>query len=132
LKTRRTQHKEAKRLVYLNAAACLLRLELPAQAEHACTQVLNLERSSAKALFRRVQARLTMGLLDLAYEDLTHARLLQPHSRAILEELAKVERAQCRRTARSLPGLARNGRQIGTHDDDERSKTQYEQPHQGG
>jgi len=125
LKTRRTQHDDAKRLVCLNAAACLLRLELPAQAEHACTQVLNLDRSSAKALFRRGQARFAMGLLDFACEDLTHARLLQPHSRAILEELAKVERAQCRHTARSLPGLARNAglarhaRQMGKHDDDQ-------------
>ena len=31
----------------------------------------------------------------------------QPNSRAIEEELAKIERAQYRDTARSLPGLAR-------------------------
>ena len=103
----------------LNAAACLLHLGLPAQAEESCTQILHAQScqksvgsargkgtvARAKALFRRGKARTCMGMLTEAEEDLRNAMLLQPGSEAIQRELRAVQRRQEHALRKAMPGL---------------------------
>jgi tetratricopeptide (TPR) repeat protein len=80
------------RRTLLNAAGCLLQLHLPAQAEEACTQVLDAHPRSAKALYRRSMARVAMGKWLEAEEDVRLALGEQSHSNspALLALLRKV------------------------------------------
>ena len=98
----------------LNLSQCALRLEDPAAAAQHATEALDLESleseareareapkaassstSCCKALFRRAQARLAMGLLAEAREDLLKATQLEPQNREIREKLELCrERAQ--------------------------------------
>ena len=80
------------RRTLLNAAGCLLQLHLPAQAEEACTQVLDTHPRAAKALYRRSMARVAMGKWLEAEEDVRLALCEQSHSHspALLALLRKV------------------------------------------
>lgn len=107
----------------LNAAACLLHLGLPAQAEESCTQILQAQScqksvgsvsgkgtvARAKALLRRGKARTCMGMLAEAEEDLRNAMLLQPGSEAIQRELRAVQRRQEHALRKAMPGLLLGG-----------------------
>ena len=59
----------------LNGAACLQRLGRYAEAEAACTLVLGRAPGHAKGLFRRAQARISLGNIDAARHDLEAIRV---------------------------------------------------------
>lgn len=74
----------------LNEALCRLKLEEWSAAEHACTSVIEEEKTaSTKALYRRGTARLRLGLASQALADLEQAAALSPTDkevRKLLEE----------------------------------------------
>jgi peptidyl-prolyl isomerase D len=60
-----------------------------------CLQVLELDASNTKALFRRGSAYLLMGDADAAEADLKSAQEKDPEDSAIKKELAKVLLMYC-------------------------------------
>jgi tetratricopeptide (TPR) repeat protein len=81
---------ELQRRTWLNAAGCLLHLQLPAQAEEACTHVIEAHPRAAKALYRRSVARAALGRWHDAEDDARRALCEEPQSPAILAHLRKV------------------------------------------
>ncbi|CAJ2635054.1 unnamed protein product [Trifolium pratense] len=68
----------------LNNAACKLKLKDYKQAEKLCTkQVLELESTNVKALYRRAQAYIQLADLDLAEFDIKKALEIDPDNREV-------------------------------------------------
>lgn len=67
----------------LNNAACKLKLKEYKQAEKLCTKVLDIESSNVKALYRRAQAYINLGDLDVAELDIKKALELDPENRDV-------------------------------------------------
>eukprot|EP00898_Chlorokybus_atmophyticus_P007911 jgi/Chlat1/8120/Chrsp75S07596 len=76
----------------LNKAACDLKLKNYESVVDGCSAALAYEPQSAKALFRRGQARVALKQYEDAVEDLTKAAALEPNDAGIKNELAKVKR----------------------------------------
>ncbi|CAM8978839.1 unnamed protein product [Rhodiola kirilowii] len=70
----------------LNNAACKLKLKEYKQAEKLCTKVLDMESTNVKALYRRVQAYINLGDLDVAEFDIKKALELDPDNRDVKKE----------------------------------------------
>ncbi|PSS09626.1 Peptidyl-prolyl cis-trans isomerase [Actinidia chinensis var. chinensis] len=77
------QAKALKLSCNLNDAACKLKLKEYKQAEKLCTKVLELESKNVKALYRRAQAYINMGDLDLAEFDIKKALEIDPDNRDV-------------------------------------------------
>ncbi len=84
----------------LNIAAAILK-EGPAapadaldEAMKQCVNVLEIEPTNAKALFRRGQARFLRKEYDEAVKDLNRVRELEPSDKGVVAELAKVKKAR--------------------------------------
>jgi peptidylprolyl isomerase len=79
-----------------NAAMCHSKLADWPQAIHACNTVLDIDAETAtnlKALYRRGYARLKLGLLKEAKEDLMAAYKLDPKNKEVRKALAAVKEA---------------------------------------
>ncbi|KAJ6520282.1 hypothetical protein C8R45DRAFT_954627 [Mycena sanguinolenta] len=74
----------------LNRAAAYLKLGKNEDAERDCSTVLTLSKGNTKALFRRAQARVELGKLSEAHEDLKEAAKLEPANQSVKQELSKV------------------------------------------
>ncbi|KAF7337642.1 hypothetical protein MSAN_02237500 [Mycena sanguinolenta] len=74
----------------LNRAAAYLKLGKNEDAERDCSTVLTLSKGNTKALFRRAQARVELGKLSEAHEDLKEAAKLEPANQSVKQELNKV------------------------------------------
>ncbi|KAJ7269276.1 hypothetical protein B0H12DRAFT_1094983 [Mycena haematopus] len=74
----------------LNRAAAYLKLGKNEDAERDCSTVLTLSKRNTKALFRRAQARVELGKLSEAQEDLKEAAILEPANQSVKQELSKV------------------------------------------
>ncbi|CAM8985168.1 unnamed protein product [Rhodiola kirilowii] len=70
----------------LNNAACKLKLKEYKEAEKLCTKVLELESTNVKALYRRAQAYINLGDLDVAEFDIKKALELDPENRDVKME----------------------------------------------
>ncbi|CAL8330179.1 peptidyl-prolyl cis-trans isomerase D isoform X1 [Gadus morhua] len=75
----------------LNKAACQLKLCLWQEALDSCNQVLELNESNTKALFRRAQAWQGLKDLDKAMADLKKAQEISPQDKAIAGEMKRVQ-----------------------------------------
>ncbi|KAG7257864.1 hypothetical protein CRUP_037344 [Coryphaenoides rupestris] len=75
----------------LNKAACQLKLTLWQEALDSCNQVLELNESNTKALFRRAQAWQGLKDLDQAMADLKKAQELAPQDKAVAAEMRRVQ-----------------------------------------
>ncbi|KAF7302608.1 hypothetical protein HMN09_00895300 [Mycena chlorophos] len=74
----------------LNRAAAYLKLGKHEDAERDCSTVLRLSKGNVKALFRRAQARVELGKIIGAHEDLQQAATLEPANQSVKQELEKV------------------------------------------
>ncbi|KAJ7897362.1 hypothetical protein B0H14DRAFT_3425379 [Mycena olivaceomarginata] len=73
----------------LNRAAAYLKLGKNEDAERDCSTVLTLSKGNVKGLFRRAQARVGMGKLSEAQDDLKEAAKLEPANQSVKQELSK-------------------------------------------
>eukprot|EP00198_Chlamydomonas_reinhardtii_P003516 XP_001692852.1 predicted protein [Chlamydomonas reinhardtii] len=94
---------------FCNAAACLLSLNMAADAAYACTQALRYDPYSVKALYRRALAHRsadTSAGLEAAVADLAAANQLEPANNQVRLALQAVqhELRELRRTERGLYG----------------------------
>jgi len=80
----------------VNMAACQLRLGEHGAAAKSCSAALDIAPGSAKALFRRGQARLALAELSGAKEDLLAAAKADPKSREVRAALTQLKAAQGR------------------------------------
>ncbi|XP_051113483.1 peptidyl-prolyl cis-trans isomerase FKBP62-like [Andrographis paniculata] len=80
------QSKALKVTCNLNNAACKLKLKDYKQAEKLCSKVLEVESTNVKALYRRAQAYMNMGDLDLAEFDIKKALEIDPDNRDLKVE----------------------------------------------
>ncbi|CAI8002490.1 FK506-binding protein-like, partial [Geodia barretti] len=86
----------------LNLAACQLKL---GQADHAssnCSRVLELDPGNVKALYRRGVARMRLGDLDEAEEDLRQAGMGNTAVQRRLRELTQLKQQQSARLSQAL------------------------------
>ncbi|KAL7588204.1 peptidyl-prolyl cis-trans isomerase FKBP62 [Lactuca sativa] len=70
----------------LNNAACKLKMKEYKEAEKLCTKVLEMESRNVKALYRRAQAYINVGDLDLAEIDIKKALEIEPENRDVKME----------------------------------------------
>ncbi|KAI9033862.1 hypothetical protein CLU79DRAFT_725900 [Phycomyces nitens] len=75
---------------FVNRAMAYLKLNNYLEAERDCTRGLQLQPRNVKALWRRGTALRELGRLEEARKDLEFALELEPGSKAIIEELAKI------------------------------------------
>lgn len=75
---------------YLNLSACQLSSENNRAVIENCSQVLSVQPTSVKALYRRATAHSTLGSLDLAHQDLQLLSKLQPTDKRVHKALAQV------------------------------------------
>eukprot|EP00742_Colponemidia_sp_Colp-10_P008543 GILJ01009259.1.p1 GENE.GILJ01009259.1~~GILJ01009259.1.p1 ORF type:complete len:480 (+),score=44.07 GILJ01009259.1:58-1497(+) len=73
--------------LYVNLAACGLKLKQYQQTVDYCTQALKYDEMNAKAHFRRGVAHMSLGALEQARTDLVRAKQLSPSDLSILNEL---------------------------------------------
>jgi tetratricopeptide (TPR) repeat protein len=103
--------KELQVALGLNLAACQLKL---GQADHAssnCSRILELDPGNVKALYRRGMARMRLGDLDEAEEDLRQAGRREPGNTAVqrrLRELAQLKQQQSARLTQALRPMFSN------------------------
>lgn len=74
---------EMKVALFLNLAACQLKLRQNSHVFENCSRVLELRRDSVKALYRRGVAAMDMGDLARAEGDLKEARRIEPGNMAV-------------------------------------------------
>jgi len=86
-----TEIKELQKTVNLNMAACQLKLGKGERALDGCNAVLEQEPDNVKALFRRGQAYVLLLNNDRAKKDFERANELQPKTKAVIDELKKIE-----------------------------------------
>ncbi|KEG13007.1 cyclophilin [Trypanosoma grayi] len=90
---------------YNNTAACALKLSRWAEARNAATQVLEIEESNSKALFRRGVANLNARDPESAVADLARAQSLDPENAEIAAKLQQAKDEAKARTAKLAAGL---------------------------
>ena len=78
----------------LNIAACRLATKQWDEAKKECENVLEVQETNSKAIFRRGQALLGMKDFDAALQDLQKARELQPEDKGVLNEIARAKKAK--------------------------------------
>ncbi|KAL6634324.1 hypothetical protein ACP70R_026995 [Stipagrostis hirtigluma subsp. patula] len=75
----------------LNNAACKLKLKDYKEAKELCTEVLELDNTNVKALYRRAQAHTHLVDLDLAEEDIKKALEIDPENRDVKMEYRRLK-----------------------------------------
>jgi tetratricopeptide (TPR) repeat protein len=115
--------------VQTNLAAAQIRLELWEDAVAAATAALDLDPSSAKALFRRGVARSRLSEWDRAKTDLTAACRADPRNRDARAELAVVQSqlAQMREAERERLSKLFAGKSLYAAEDKERKRREAEE-----
>merc|ERR1712213_189382 len=78
----------------LNIAACHLASKNWDEAKKECENVIEVQESNSKALFRRGRALLGMNDFDGALKDLQKVRELQPDDKGVLNEIARAKKAK--------------------------------------
>lgn len=78
--------------LYLNSAACKLKINESQSAYEDCQEVLNLEPSNVKAMYRQAQACSEMKEYDNAKNILTKALEIDAENKAVIGELSKVKK----------------------------------------
>jgi len=79
-----------------NVAMCHMKLKDWTEVVHACNKVLEIEdeqKTNVKALYRRGTARMKLGLLDLAKEDLMAAYKIDNSNKDVRKALASLKEA---------------------------------------
>jgi len=76
----------------LNSAACKLKLNESQSAVDDLTEVLRIEESNTKALYRRAQAYINMKDYELATDDLLVAQKIAPADKAVNGEILRVKK----------------------------------------
>lgn len=76
---------------YLNRAAAYLKLGKYKDAERDSSSTLSIQGDNVKALFRRGQARMSLGNFGGSQDDLWRALELEPNNPSVKEELQKVQ-----------------------------------------
>lgn len=77
---------------YLNRAACKGKLGDHSGAVEDCSEVLNMDTSNVKALYRRGQANTNMKDFEQALTDLQAAAKLAPSDKSIRSEIARLKK----------------------------------------
>lgn len=80
-------------VVYLNIAACELKMNNAANAKDACDAVLLYDATNAKALYRRGQAHVQLKNYDDALVDLQQAHRSMPNNENIQKEYKRAKEA---------------------------------------
>lgn len=75
-----------------NQALCLLKLERFAEAEDRASAALVADPANSKAIYRRGVARLKLGIVQDAHDDLQKAVRLEPQNREIRERFEEAKR----------------------------------------
>lgn len=75
----------------LNNAACKLKLKDYKEAKELCTEVLELDSTNVKALYRRAQAHIHLVDLDLAELDIKKALEIDPDNRDVQKEYRRLK-----------------------------------------
>ncbi|XP_062406049.1 peptidyl-prolyl cis-trans isomerase D [Sardina pilchardus] len=75
----------------LNTAACQLKLQLWQDAIDNCNEVVEMDETNTKALFRRAQAWQGMKEFNNAMTDLKKAQEIAPNDKAIANEMQRVK-----------------------------------------
>ncbi|KAL6848400.1 hypothetical protein ACP4OV_021694 [Aristida adscensionis] len=75
----------------LNNAACKLKLKDYKEARELCTEVLELDSTNVKALYRRAQAHAHLVDFDLAEEDIKKALEIDPDNRDVMMEYKRLK-----------------------------------------
>ena len=91
--------------LFLNLAACQLKLRQNGHAFENCSRVLQLRPGCVKALYRRGVAAMHMGDLARAEGDLREAGRLEPGSRAVREQQRELARRRQLQDARLSDAL---------------------------
>merc|ERR1712136_545496 len=78
----------------LNIAACHLANKSWDDARKECEDVIEVQESNSKAIFRRGQALLGMNDFDGALKDLQKVRELRPDDKGVLNEIARAKKAK--------------------------------------
>lgn len=81
---------ELQRTLFLNLAACQLKLGLDNDAYDNCTRVLLIQPQCIKALYRRGVAAIALGELTIAEHDLKEAERIEPENKAVQKKLRQV------------------------------------------
>jgi len=89
---------EAKKICFLNRAACYLQLNESYKAIIDCDKALNIEEGNIKGLVRKVQAQLQLSEYDDALQTINKGKSLHPNSKDLkqLETKAKKQKNQAR------------------------------------
>ena len=80
--------------LYLNAAACLLKLERPREALEQCDKVLKQDPNHVKALYRRARAREALGEVEKACADLEKAHAIARDDAEVVKALVAMRKKQ--------------------------------------
>ena len=91
--------------LFLNLAACQLKLRQNGHAFENCSRVLQLRPGCVKALYRRGMAAMHMGDLARAEGDLREAGRLEPGSRAVRKQQRELARRRQLQDARLSDAL---------------------------
>ncbi|XP_024944752.1 peptidyl-prolyl cis-trans isomerase D isoform X2 [Cephus cinctus] len=83
---------ENKIVIMLNLAAANLKLRKHRDALNLCNEVLQMDKSNSKALFRRGQAYMGLNEYNLGLEDLKRADRECPNNKDIQAEISKVQK----------------------------------------
>ena len=86
--------------LWLNLAACQLKMGLESHASSNCSRVLAGDQGNMKALYRRGVARMRLGDLEGAEGDLRRAQGVEPGNRAVQRKLRELETLRQRETAK--------------------------------
>ncbi|KAI4498680.1 hypothetical protein M0802_006147 [Mischocyttarus mexicanus] len=78
--------------IMLNFAAVQLKKKDYRSAVKLCNEVLEIDKSSSKAYFRRGQAHMGLNEYDIGLMDLKHALAESPNNKDILKEIEKVKK----------------------------------------
>ena len=86
-------------VLWLNLAACQLRMGLDCHALSNCSRVLAVVPGSVKALYRRAVAAMRLGDLDQAQQDLRQAEGVEPGNLAVQRKLRELVQLRQRQSA---------------------------------
>jgi len=78
--------------LYLNSAACKLKVDQNQSAFKDCQEVLSLDKGNVKAMYRQAQASSGMKDYENAKKTLTEAQQLDPENKAVTGELNRVKK----------------------------------------
>ncbi|KAL8598142.1 hypothetical protein ACOMHN_043213 [Nucella lapillus] len=92
---------------YLNLAACQMKSGHHNHVVTNCTQVLRIDPTNVKALYRRASANVSLGNYLLAQEDLEAGLGKEPHNRALLDLVHSVNSKLAASQSQMAQGLSK-------------------------